>query len=71
LRIESRKRRPAVGIFAAWPLLVALLSPVVAHAQVTPTVVRQAIANACEHPPDPASEAVVAGVVLDSISRVG
>ena len=59
-----------MGSVATWLLLVALLSPVLAHAQATPEVVRQAIANACQHPPDPASEAVVAGVVIDSISGV-
>lgn len=71
MRTESRRRRPAFGFFATWSLPVALLTPVAAHAQVAPEVVRQAIASACERPPDPASEAVVAGVVIDSISGVG
>jgi len=71
LRIENGSRRPALAGLATWPMLVAFLNPVAVRAQVTPTVVRQAIANACEHPPDPASEAVAAGVVIDSISRVG
>lgn len=69
-RTGSGRYRPALGSFPTWPVLVALLSPVAAHGQVSPEVVSRAIANACERAPDPASEAVVAGVVIDSISGV-
>ena len=51
-------------------VLWALLCPAAARGQVSTGVVSQAIANACEYPPDPASEAVIAGVVADSLSGV-
>jgi hypothetical protein len=69
-RTERAKRGPTSGRLAVWAVLLALLGPVAARAQVPANVVRQAITNACEHPPDPASEAVVAGVVTDSVSGV-
>ena len=51
--------------------LLGLAIPASGQGRVTTEVVSQAIANTCERPPDPTSQAVVAGVVLDSISGVG
>ena len=51
-------------------VLAAILLPPAARAQAPAQVVRRAIATTCGELPDPESRAVVAGIVLDSISGV-
>lgn len=69
-RMSTRRAGQVWNRVALGAVMAALLHPVAAQAQVNSQVVGQAIANTCQRPPDPATQAVVAGVVADSVTGV-